>query len=77
LPVRDNISVILETDADMTVSADVVDLSGAVIVRWEKIDLKKGPSVCNFNCSTVAGGVYWLRIGQGTEHVSLPLVIVN
>lgn len=77
LPVRDNISVILETDADMTVSADVVDLSGAVIVRWEKIDLKKGPSVCNFNCSTVAGGVYWLRIGQGTEHISLPLVIVN
>ena len=77
LPVRDNISVILETSSDMMVSTDVVDLSGAVIVRWEKIDLKKGHSVCNFNCSTVAGGVYWLRIGQGTEHISLPLVIVN
>lgn len=77
LPVRDNISVILETSSDMAVSTDVVDLSGAVIVRWEKIDLKKGLSVCNFNCSTVAGGVYWLRIGQGTEHILLPLVIVN
>jgi hypothetical protein len=77
MPVREHISVILETSADIAVSVDLIDLSGAVIVRWEKIDLKKGLSHCNFNCSMIADGTYRLRVGQGIEHMTLPLVIVN
>lgn len=76
-PAREHLQAAFTATEDMVVSAELISVSGEVVWHVEKIDLKKGLTLCKFSCSTMAGGVYRLRVGQGIGMISVPVVIVN
>jgi hypothetical protein len=77
MPASEEMNVTFDATDDMVVDVELVDVSGTVVERMEKIVLKKGSTVCKFRCSTVASGTYRLRVGQETGTICVPVVIVN
>jgi Zn-dependent metalloprotease len=61
-------------EKQMSVVAGVYDISGKCI-QTSSFDLMKGDNSLRFNLEDAPAGVYYLRIGQGSDIKSLPFVL--
>ena len=76
-PARDMATIAIELQKDAHVTVNVTDVQGREVLAGTDARMKAGSHSLELNTSTLTGGIYFVKIADGTSSTNVKMVIVR